>query len=156
MLDEQSGLMRARGNVTQKDHGSDYNASSYQFGGRESGFGGDSGGASRFFYIAKASTSEKNAGLDHAPQKVNDGRQTAIDNPFQRGETLRRNTHPTVKPIKLMRYLCRLITPKGATVLDPFLGSGTTGIAAIAEGFDFIGIEKEEQYMQIAEKRVQI
>ena len=66
------------------------------------------------------------------------------------------NTHPTVKPLKLMRYLCRLITPKGGTVLDPFMGSGSTGIAAEDEGFEFIGIEKEKEYFEIAERRISV
>ena len=66
------------------------------------------------------------------------------------------NTHPTVKPIKLMKYLCRLITPKGGTVLDPFMGSGSTGIAAKDEGFEFIGIEREKEYFEIAERRVSV
>ena len=66
------------------------------------------------------------------------------------------NSHPTVKPVKLMRYLCRLITPKGGTVLDPFMGSGSTGIAAKDEGFEFIGIEREKEYFEIAERRVSI
>lgn len=62
--------------------------------------------------------------------------------------------HPTVKPVALMRWLVRLVTPPGGTVLDPFLGSGTTGIAAKLEGFDFIGIEREAEYMAIAERRI--
>ena len=66
------------------------------------------------------------------------------------------NSHPTVKPLKLMRYLCRLITPKGGTVLDPFMGSGSTGIAAKDEGFEFIGIEREKEYFEIAERRVSV
>ena len=66
------------------------------------------------------------------------------------------NSHPTVKPLKLMRYLCRLITPKGGTVLDPFMGSGSTGIAAKDEGFEFIGIEREKDYFEIAERRVRV
>ena len=118
---------------------------------------GDSGGASRFFYVAKASTSEKNRGLENqTEQTVDDGREKSIDNPFQRGETLRKNSHPTVKPIRLMRYLCRLITPPGGTILDPFLGSGSTGIAAKEEGFEFIGIEKEKEYFDIAQCRINV
>ena len=66
------------------------------------------------------------------------------------------NSHPTVKPIKLMKYLCRLVTPKGGTVLDPFMGSGSTGIAAKNEGFEFIGIEREKEYFEIAERRVSV
>jgi DNA modification methylase len=63
-------------------------------------------------------------------------------------------THPTVKPTDLMRYLCRLVTPPGGTVLDPFMGSGSTGKAAMLEGFEFIGIEREPQYFAIAEQRI--
>jgi len=70
----------------------------------------------------------------------------------ERGEN---NTHPTVKPQELMKYLCRLVTPKGGTVLDPFMGSGSTGMAAKDEGFEFIGIEREKEYFEIAEKRIQ-
>jgi len=69
----------------------------------------------------------------------------------ERGED---NTHPTVKPVELMKYLCRLVTPKGGTVLDPFMGSGSTGIACKEEGFEFIGIEREKEYFEIAEKRI--
>ena len=65
-----------------------------------------------------------------------------------------KNNHPTVKPIELMKYLCRLVTPKGGTVLDPFMGSGSTGMAAKDEGFEFIGIEKEKEYFEIAEQRI--
>lgn len=91
-------------------------------------FGGY-GGASRFFYVAKASRSERNKGLE-------------------------RNIHPTVKPVDLMRYLIRLVTPKGGTVLDPFLGSGTTAVAAIEEGVDWIGCEREPEYLEIIKARV--
>ena len=69
----------------------------------------------------------------------------------ERGEG---NTHPTVKPHELMKYLCRLVTPKGGTVLDPFMGSGSTGMAAKDEGFEFIGIEREKEYFEVAEKRI--
>ena len=89
---------------------------------------GDEGSVARYFYCPKTSKSEKG----------ND------------------NTHPTVKPIKLMKYLCKLITPKGGTVLDPFMGSGSTGIAAKDEGFEFIGIEREKEYFEIAEQRVSV
>jgi len=68
--------------------------------------------------------------------------------------TQRRNTHSTVKPTDLMRYLCRLITPPGGIVLDPFTGSGSTGKAATAEGFRFIGIEREAEYIEIARARI--
>jgi site-specific DNA-methyltransferase (adenine-specific) len=69
--------------------------------------------------------------------------------------TERHQTHPTVKPTDLMRYLCRLITPPGGTVLDPFTGSGSTGKAAMLEGFDFLGCELDENYCKIAEKRIE-
>jgi len=65
-----------------------------------------------------------------------------------------RNGHPTVKPVDLMQWLCRLITPPGGTVLDPFTGSGSTGMAALREGFDFIGIEREPGYVEIARARI--
>ena len=65
-----------------------------------------------------------------------------------------KNNHPTGKPVELMKYLCKLITPKGGTVLDPFMGSGSTGMAAKDEGFDFIGIEKEEDYYNITLQRI--
>jgi len=88
------------------------------------------GGASRFFYVARASKPDRNEGLEDA------------------------NNHPTVKPTELMRYLVKLITPPGGTVLDPFTGSGSTGKAAILEGFDFIGIELTEDYWPIIEGRL--
>ena len=90
---------------------------------------GDDGSASRYFYCPKVSKNERH--------------NSAI-----------KNTHPTVKPVELMKYLCRLVTPKGGTVLDPFMGSGSTGMAAKDEGFDFIGIEKEREYYEIAEARI--
>jgi len=95
----------------------------------------DSGGASRFFYTAKASKAEREAGLDtpSAP---------------------RANHHPTVKPIALMRYLVRLVTPKHGKVLDPFMGSGSTGCAAVLEGMDFVGIDITPEYVAIAQKRI--
>jgi site-specific DNA-methyltransferase (adenine-specific) len=65
-----------------------------------------------------------------------------------------RNHHPTVKPTALMRYLCRLVTPPGGIVLDPFTGSGSTGKAAVSEGFDFVGIEREAEYVEIARARI--
>jgi len=68
--------------------------------------------------------------------------------------TLDRNVHPTVKPIDLMRWLCRLVTPPGGLILDPFCGSGTTGCAAVLEGFRFVGVEREPEYVRIAEARI--
>lgn len=159
LLDEQTGELKAGVAVKRNFDGRTYNA--HQNWGLKAqakddmGYG-DTGGASRFFYVAKASTSERNDGLQEmTPHKVNDGRQTPIDNAFQRGETERLNTHPTVKPIELMRYLCRLTkTPFGGAVLDPFMGSGSTGCAAILEGRSFVGIEISAEYHAIATKRI--
>lgn len=109
---------------------------------------------SRFFYTAKASPGERSAGLNCKPQKINDGRKKEVDNAFQRGKTEKRNIHPTVKPIEIMRYLCRLITPPNGLILEPFLGSGTTAIAAEKEGFNIIGIEREKEYYDIAQARI--
>jgi site-specific DNA-methyltransferase (adenine-specific) len=115
----------------------------------------DNGSAARFFYTAKASQSERNWGLDGFDSDVTtDGRNKPIDNAFNRGETQRKNIHPTVKPIDLMRYLVRLVTPKGGVCLDPFLGSGTTAVAAKAEKFDYIGIELSPEYAEIAKARI--
>jgi hypothetical protein len=113
-------------------------------------------GASRFFYCAKASKKERNMGLeDVEPTTVDDGRNKPIDNPFLRGKTLRQNSHPTVKPVKLMEYLITLITPPNGIVLDPFLGSGTTALAALNLGRFFIGIELNEEYCEIARRRIE-
>jgi site-specific DNA-methyltransferase (adenine-specific) len=113
------------------------------------------GEQARFFYCAKAGKAERNKGLEgFDTRNVNDGRTTSIDNAFQRGDTPRANVHPTVKPIKLMQYLVKLVTPTGGTVLDPFNGSGTTGIACKLEGFDYIGIELEAEYVEISNARI--
>ncbi len=122
----------------------------------------DSGSAARFFYCAKASKKDRNEGLDgfeeqHAPKGNSEGRD--LDNPKNHLGGLQgsvsKNHHPTVKPTDLMRYLCRLITPPNGTVLDPFTGSGSTGKAAVLEGFSFIGVEQSEEYIAIAEARIQ-
>ena len=126
---------------------------------------GDDGSASRYFYCAKTSKAERNQGLDNFPIKQTQGGGGGIGNykddvnsasgKFGSEKAPSKNTHPTVKPIKLMKYLCRLITPKGGTVLDPFMGSGSTGMAAKEENFEFVGIEKEEQYFNIASARIE-
>ncbi len=108
----------------------------------------------RFFYCAKASKAERNAGLVINGNTVNDGRNAPIDNPYQRGETMRQNTHPTVKPLALMRYLCKLIAPPSGVVLDPMCGSGSTCIASVQLGFDYIGIEKEKEHVETARARI--
>ena len=122
---------------------------------------GDSGSAARFFYCAKASKSDKDEGLacflakkvvsfqtgggaSGKPSSLSAGRNTEY-----------KNIHPTVKPTDLMKYLCRLVTPKGGIVLDPFMGSGSTGKAAIQEGFRFCGIEMSDEYFEIAKARIE-
>ena len=113
---------------------------------------------SRFFYCAKASKADRDEGCaDVAPQQRDESRKQGDpggDNPRNRGAQPRVNCHPTVKPTDLMRYLCRLVTPPGGVVLDPFMGSGSTGKAAMLEGFGFIGIEREAEYVAIAERRI--
>lgn len=133
ILDEQSGgKCGAAAPVRKKATPSATNLENYKphssVGDDGASFRGDTGGASRFFYTAKASKSERGVG----------------------------NGHPTVKPLKLMRYLCRLITPPDGIVLDPFMGSGSTGVAAKQESFHFIGIEREAEYIAIAEKRIDV
>ncbi len=127
MLDEQSGISHSPNKPVKQGghHRHDVGLTGESRDGFGVGFG-DTGGASRFFYVAKASKS------DRGPD----------------------NNHPTVKSTKLMSYLVRLITPPGGTVLDPFMGSGSTGVAAKSEGFKFVGIEQEQQYFEIAEERL--
>jgi site-specific DNA-methyltransferase (adenine-specific) len=133
MLDEQSGISKpSKGRVGKKGGN---NGTLKNFGGSTPDYEGkwpsdNGGGSSRFFYCPKVSKSERNEGLE-------DG-----------------NTHPTVKPQALMSYLIKLVTPKGGTVLDPFMGSGSTGKAAVKDGYSFIGIEREEEYFKIAEGRI--
>jgi DNA modification methylase len=123
---------------------------------------GSSGGASRFFYCAKASKSERNAGLEGMPKKaagvLDDDLYVWAKNGdgSERNKKVepRENFHPTVKPTKLMEYLITLITPPGGTVLDPFMGSGSTGVAARNLNREFIGIELSEEYFAIAQKRL--
>jgi hypothetical protein len=117
----------------------------------------------RFLYTPKASRSERNAGLEGMEEKVGTQRMNASEFRYENGreptprasQSLNQNSHPTVKPIELMRYLVRLTkTPTGGVVLDPFMGSGTTGIACALEGREFIGIEREAEYIEIANKRI--
>jgi site-specific DNA-methyltransferase (adenine-specific) len=125
---------------------------------RDPGYG-DSGSAARFFYCAKASKRDRDEGcegMEARTTKAFEGGQIASAKTPEAmgGERTTRNHHPTVKPTDLMRYLCRLVTPPGGTVLDPFMGSGSTGKAAMLEGFDFIGIERDPEYVKIAEARI--
>ena len=122
----------------------------------------------KYFYCPKVSKSERNQGLEDFPvKKSKGGGGTSNDTwyeddvnsasgKFGSEKAPSKNTHPTVKPQELMKYLCRMVTPKGGTVLDIFMGSGSTGMAAKDEGFDFIGIERDKEYFKIAEKRIKI
>ncbi len=194
MLDEQSGVQKD--GVAIKRRGSNFETNVYggwvgkmPVGTPDFGYGG-SGGASRFFYVAKAGRAERNKGLEGFARirravrgfgaikqpKCNVCGSRAVNwektksrtpscghNDFdyveqtdagKHPQTPERNIHPTVKPVDLMRYLIRLVTPKGGTVLDPFLGSGTTAVAAIEEGVDWIGCEREPEYLPIIEARI--
>jgi len=125
---------------------------------------GDSGGASRFFYVAKASKRDRNEGLDGLDERQSVGGGGGVGDylddvnsasgKFGSEKAPGKNFHPTVKPTQLMRYLVKLVTPPGGTVLDPFTGSGSTGKAAILEGFRFIGCELTEDYIPIIEGRL--
>jgi DNA modification methylase len=156
MLDAQSGERRSP---------SDYNRSTHPecgyhggFYGMDEGNGyGDSGGASRFFYVAKATRAEREAGLEGAPRKRGGSTVDGFTEDKANGNDRNRpvlNHHPTVKPVDLMRWLIRMVAKPGDTVLDPFMGSGTTGIAATLEGVHFIGIEREAEYVDIARRRI--
>ena len=122
----------------------------------------------KYFYCPKVSKAERNQGLEDFPvKKSKGGGGTSNDTwyeddvnsasgKFGSEKAPSKNTHPTVKPQELMKYLCRMVTPKGGPVLDIFMGSGSTGMAAKDEGFDFIGIERDKEYFKIAEKRIKI
>ena len=117
----------------------------------------DSGGsAARFFYCPKASKADREDGLDdHDDRILNRTNPGGIENDPKWAPRVRKNNHPTVKPTELMRYLCRLVTPPGGLVLDPFTGSGSTGRGAVLEGFRFLGIEMDPGYMEIAIARIE-
>ncbi len=170
MLDEQSGISKS----IQSKRGGNVNSGTerYQWnkGDKENfnlndayecGFN-DKGGASRFFYCAKASKSERNFGCEEFEdkQKCPMSKESRIgecinaSKGMERFETICKNNHPTVKPIKLMEYLIKLVSKENAVILDPFLGSGTTAIACLKTNRKFIGIEKESDYVKIAEARI--
>ena len=154
LLDQQSGFSKSSGVINRWTDGAK------PFG---NGAGGayesvqgvaDSGGASRFFYVAKASKRDRNEGLDGLEEV--EAKRTHSGGADTRGRPVpkNRNIHPTVKPTDLMRQLVRLVTPLGGTVLDPFTGSGSTGKAAILEGMQFIGCELTEDYLPIIQGRI--
>jgi DNA modification methylase len=128
-----------------------------------SGSDASTGSAARFFYCPKASKADRDEGCEGLPQTIKQsvahgdkrhGTLPYTNEPREMKPRPRGNHHPTVKPTALMRYLCRLVTPPGGVVLDPFTGSGSTGKAAVLEGFRFIGIEREAEYVEIAKARI--
>jgi site-specific DNA-methyltransferase (adenine-specific) len=158
--ESQSGsntVKRETGAENKGNTGSSYGAESRSAGTPMISYG-DKGTAARFFYTAKADKAEREAGCyDVTPQKTDGSRKDGNpggDNPRNRGVHERGNNHPTVKPLDLMRYLVRLVTRPGGTVLDALMGSGTTGIAAMLEGMNFIGIDEWPPYAALAEKRI--
>lgn len=168
LLDEAAGALldAASGSRPSGSYGAAGQGTYGAFGERETAaIDASTGGASRFFYSAKASTGERNAGLDGLPAaaaRVTLTPTSTLAHARSGGQRVdervpapapRANVHPTVKPIELMRWLLRLVTPPGGIVLDPFAGSGTTLCAAALEGIDCIGIEREQQYVEIARAR---
>ena len=171
ILDEQTGELSTVGSPKKID-----NSKTSIFGAGVPGFQmyGDKGGASRFFYCPKTSKTDRNEGLDEFEDKYyaagnqakaelkrgnvefNSNKGKGKDERHNHNQVgVSKNNHPTVKPTDLMLYLIRLITPKGGTTLDPFMGSGSTGKAAVRGGFDFVGVEMDKDYMEIAEARIQ-
>jgi len=157
LLDEQSGHTRDGVAMKGNSAGNNIFSENSKPTAPNHGYGGQ-GGASRFFYCAKASKRDRNEGLDgleperHADRVADDG--VGGENPRNRTNTAKQNFHPTVKPTTLMRYLIKLVTPPGGTVLDPFTGSGSTGKAALLDGYKFVGVELTEEYLPIIEGRL--
>ena len=160
--DEVVGLFPEAGNKWKRNYGTeDYEGKQYKggtFGG--GGYNGantyaDSGSAARFFYCAKASKRDRNEGLDGFVPKQVFGDDGGTYQGLSDSKVPSANHHPTVKPTTLMQYLVRLVTPPNGVVLDPFLGSGSTGKACAYEGFDFIGMELTAEYIPIATARIE-
>jgi DNA modification methylase len=183
ILDEHSGTTKStkRGahNNKKTEHTNTYTPPQAMY--SDANTYGDEGGASRFFYCPKASKKDRNEGCDELEEKqrpgqtdkgnysssvyckdcgkthngTNDHSECNDDVEYRPSTTTTKNNHPTVKPTDLCAYLIRLVTPKGGVVLDPFMGSGSMGKAAVREGMNFIGIEREEEYMEIAKSRIE-
>jgi len=170
ILDEQSGILKSGGGIKNplknNPYGSERTFNPSTTKGNESLYNSDKGGASRFFYVAKASKSERNKGLDgfdakqmawsnQAKAELKRGNTEFADDTKMHNKVQERiNFHPTVKPIKLMQYLVKMITPPNGIVLDPFCGSGTTGVACKIDGFQFVGLEQDPEYCKIAQARI--
>ena len=150
------------GRIGKKSMGDVTNVPAGQYEAGDPGYG-DTGSAARFFYCAKTSKRDRNEGLDGFKEKNNRKMMGNANNTaetasvgFERFQgTPSANNHPTVKPTALMQYLVRLITPPNGIVLDPFMGSGSTGKACVYEGFDFIGIDQSAEYVEIARARIE-
>jgi site-specific DNA-methyltransferase (adenine-specific) len=159
LLDEQSGQVKG-GTWNNTAGARHFNNNGEPTGYETKGTDKTIGGASRFFYVAKASKKDRNEGLEQFPE-VRGGTER-MNNSNERKEQLgesdrlptSKNFHPTVKPTALMEYLIKLVTPEGGTVLDPFTGSGSTGKAALLNGYQFIGIELTDEYLPIIEGRL--
>lgn len=154
VLDEQSGISKST-----PDKRTIKTPTGQMFGTGKITSHNDKGGASRFFYCPKTSKKDRDEGLDGFEDRpsymVENGSNTSgINGERYERTTIQKNNHPTVKPTSLMEYLIKLVTPVNGTILDPFMGSGSTGKAAVRNGFDFIGIEREEEYIKIAEARI--
>ena len=153
LLDEQSGVLKSGGGNKRNTKPNTFRAVIRH---RDDSniLGNNNGGASRFFYCAKASRGERNAGLEGNGKPITKHNARPCD--WEKADWSKRNTnnHPTVKPIKLFEYLIKLVTRQGQIVLDPFIGSGTTAIAAHNTGRKCVGIEKEDEYLTIATRRI--
>lgn len=148
-------VSESRPGSTKPTAGSSWFTGEYKDG--ASSYPGDTGSAARFFYVPKASKADRDEGCEGMEeQRANADWPQNLDGNDKRGAKPRANNHPTVKPTDLCRYLCRLITPPNGIVLDPFMGSGSTGKAARLEGFRFIGIEREADYVEIAKARISV
>jgi site-specific DNA-methyltransferase (adenine-specific) len=151
----QLGNLKSRGGDKSRNTYGEFRGGNEQFAAR-----GDTGSAARFFYCARPTRAEKDAGLESFEESCTDvlarhrsRRMDEVKRPDGARPATGRNTHPTVKPVALCRYLIRLVTPPGGTVLDPFAGSGTSGVAAINEGNSFIGMENDPESVAIARAR---
>lgn len=164
LLDSQSGVLKGNAGAVKRkpdQDGAAYGADQRPPGTQMIGYA-DVGGASRFFYVAKPGRKERDAGCHDLPPRTGgeatdreDGSAGLSSPRAGAGRTGGvRNHHPTVKSVALMEWLVKLVTPPGGVVLDPFLGSGSTGVACVNLGFDFIGIEREDEYAEIAERRI--
>lgn len=157
-LDEQSGNLTSGAMKKSYEYTNTGNSLGSPVGSTRAFHEANSGGASRFFYVAKASRSERNKGLEDFDQ-VTGGMisNTSGQHMTRRDEAYKpepvANIHPTVKPVKLMQYLVRMITPPGGVCLDPFCGSGTTGIACKLENIEFVGMDITPEYIEISKAR---